>query len=493
MATVGAKLSPIVSVPPGSGVGATRGSQVRTALFARRVMLVLADLVSIWCGALVALALRFPLHIHDHGTVETHAAFLVLYSGLIILFCNTQKLYSDVRFRSSRQESIAVARAMFMASLLLTAFIYISGLKTISRFVVALTMVLSLAAISLFRYVRRRRLQSAAADGFVCRNVVIAGTGQSAQALFEYLGQHRYLGYVAAGFITADDDVLPKEMQARAEVLGSVRNLREIARARFIDEVIVSTENQAGAKLAIAGARACGLGVRVIPDFYDGLAWGAPVEYVGPFPTICLDQKPIPAFALMIKRAMDVAWSAAALLTLCPLIVALALAVKFDSPGPVFYTSDRVGRKGRIFGCHKFRTMVSDADQMRSKLQHLNERDGVLFKISNDPRITRVGRFLRKYSLDELPQLWNVLKGEMSLVGPRPPLAAEVRQYELDHLRRLDVMPGITGLWQVEARGNPSFASYIALDMQYVDRWNLLLDLQILWKTAAVVFAGTGE
>jgi lipopolysaccharide/colanic/teichoic acid biosynthesis glycosyltransferase len=137
--------------------------------------------------------------------------------------------------------------------------------------------------------------------------------------------------------------------------------------------------------------------------------------------------------------------------------------------------------------------MVRNADNMLAQLRHLNERDGILFKISNDPRITPVGRFLRKYSLDELPQFWNVLKGDMSLVGPRPPIAAEVRQYQVDHLKRLDVMPGITGLWQVEARTNPSFDSYIALDMEYVDRWNLLLDLRILVRTAAVVFAGTGR
>jgi exopolysaccharide biosynthesis polyprenyl glycosylphosphotransferase len=492
MATVGAKLSPVVQPtdPRTLSDAAIPKSSLRTALFARRIMLVLVDLLSVWGSSLAALALRFPLRFHV--TLETHAAFLLLYSGLIILFCDTQKLYSGVQFRSSRQETKAVARAVVMASMLLTAFVYASGLKRwlmISRFVFALTMVLSFAAIAGTRWLRRRRLQSAPADGFNCRNVLIIGTGAPAQALYRYLLQHRYLGYVAAGFITAgaEDPALEKD------VLGSLRNLPEVARARFIDEVIISTENRATVKLAITQARACGLGVRVIPDLYDGLAWGAPVEYVGQFPTIYLDQIRIPALALMIKRGMDAICSATALVVLSPLIAAVALAVKLDSPGPVFYTSGRVGRKGRIFGCHKFRTMVRNADDLLANLQHLNERDGVLFKISNDPRVTRVGRFLRKYSLDELPQLWNVLKGDMSLVGPRPPIAAEVRQYELDHLKRLDVMPGITGLWQVEARSNPSFASYIALDMQYVDRWNLFLDLKILLKTAAVVVAGTGR
>jgi lipopolysaccharide/colanic/teichoic acid biosynthesis glycosyltransferase len=137
--------------------------------------------------------------------------------------------------------------------------------------------------------------------------------------------------------------------------------------------------------------------------------------------------------------------------------------------------------------------MSTNAEALKASLQHLNERDGVLFKITNDPRITRLGRFLRKYSLDELPQFWNVLKGDMSMVGPRPPLADEVQQYELDHLRRLDVLPGITGLWQVESRCNTSFASYISLDMQYVERWNLMLDLQVLLKTIVVVVAGSGQ
>lgn len=492
MATIGAKLSPIVHTSESRGLndGALPRSQVNHALVARRLILVLVDLLSIWCGALIAVTLRFPLR--DHSSLETHLGFLVLYSGLIILFCNTQKLYSGAHFRTSKQETTAVTRAVVMASMLLTAFIYASGMKRwilISRFVVAFTSFLSLAAIAGSRYVRRKTLQNAAVDGFLCRNVLIVGTGLAAQTLHQYLQRHRYLGYVGAGFLSAD----PSEPRLARDVLGALTNLPEIARAHFIDEVIIATDNRASVKLAIAEARLCGLGIRVIPDFYDGLAWGAPVEYVGEFPTMCLDQKRIPALALMIKRGLDILCSAIGIVALSPLMAAIALAIKLDSSGPVFYTSDRVGRKGRIFGCHKFRTMIRDAEQMRAKLQYLNERDGILFKISNDPRITCVGRFLRKYSLDELPQLWNVLKGDMSLVGPRPPIAAEVRQYELDHLKRLDVMPGITGLWQVEARMNPSFASYIALDMEYVDRWNLGLDLRILLKTAAVVVAGTGR
>jgi len=195
----------------------------------------------------------------------------------------------------------------------------------------------------------------------------------------------------------------------------------------------------------------------------------------------------------MVKRALDVVVSAAALAALSPVFLLIALAVRLSSPGAVIYVSERITRKERIFRCYKFRTMVANAEALQTSLQHLNQRDKVLFKIANDPRVTRVGRFLRKYSLDELPQLWNVLKGDMSLVGPRPPLANEVKQYESLHLRRLDALPGITGLWQVEARSNPSFARYVSLDIDYVEHWNPWLDAKILLKTIPVVLAGTGQ
>jgi lipopolysaccharide/colanic/teichoic acid biosynthesis glycosyltransferase len=174
-------------------------------------------------------------------------------------------------------------------------------------------------------------------------------------------------------------------------------------------------------------------------------------------------------------------------------MLAIAAAVKSDSPGPALYVSDRIGKNGRSFRCIKFRTMDCDAEKRRAELLHLNERDSVLFKITNDPRITRLGRFLRKYSLDELPQLINVLRGEMSIVGPRPPLASEVREYKLSHLRRLSVTPGITGLWQVQARHDPSFHSYISLDLSYIENWSIWLDVKIMFRTIWVVIAGTGS
>jgi exopolysaccharide biosynthesis polyprenyl glycosylphosphotransferase len=193
------------------------------------------------------------------------------------------------------------------------------------------------------------------------------------------------------------------------------------------------------------------------------------------------------------KRAFDVFFSCVSLLFLAPCMAAIALAICLDSPGAPLYVAERIGRNGRPFRCYKFRTMVQNAELLLQPLTCFNERDAILFKLSNDPRVTRIGRFLRKYSLDELPQLWNVLRGEMSLVGPRPPLSSEVRQYRPEHMVRLAVLPGLTGLWQVESRQNPSFDSYISLDTAYVENWSIWLDIRILFRTPGVVLRGTGS
>jgi exopolysaccharide biosynthesis polyprenyl glycosylphosphotransferase len=217
------------------------------------------------------------------------------------------------------------------------------------------------------------------------------------------------------------------------------------------------------------------------------------LEARDPFLGIFLGPRTLPPFDLALKRIIDMSLSSAMLLILSPVMLAIAAAVKIESHGPAFYVSDRVGKNGRSFRCIKFRTMDCDAERRRAELIHLNERDGVLFKITNDPRITRLGRFLRKYSIDELPQFINVLRGEMSIVGPRPPLASEVQEYKLSHLRRLSVTPGITGLWQVQARQDPSFHSYISLDLSYIENWSIWLDLKIMFRTIWVVIAGTGS
>ena len=195
----------------------------------------------------------------------------------------------------------------------------------------------------------------------------------------------------------------------------------------------------------------------------------------------------------VMKRIIDVALSAIALFFLWPFLLVIAVAVRLESCGPVIYRSPRAGKKGQRFVCYKFRTMVDGADELKESLRRCNERRDPFFKIADDPRVTRLGRFLRKYSLDELPQFWNVLKGDMSLVGPRPHPVDDYARYRLDDHRRLDVKPGITGLWQVIARTDPSFETCMKLDLEYMKRWSLSLDFKILLRTVPAVLAGEGQ
>jgi len=195
----------------------------------------------------------------------------------------------------------------------------------------------------------------------------------------------------------------------------------------------------------------------------------------------------------VVKRGFDIVFSLLALVFISPVLLIIATLVKLESEGPILYVSERIGRNGRRFRFLKFRTMVKDADLLRGPLLHLNERRGNLFKISNDPRVTRLGRVLRRYSLDELPQFFSVLTGHMSVIGPRPCLTSEYAHYTKEQRRRVEAVPGITGLWQVEARTNPSVDAYFELDTYYVEHWSLWLDMKILMKTVLVVFAGTGQ
>jgi exopolysaccharide biosynthesis polyprenyl glycosylphosphotransferase len=351
---------------------------------------------------------------------------------------------------------------------------------------VLLTMVMLMARRALWRRLRQRRFL----QGLEVRNVLIVGDGRVGHALRNHLESLPHMGFRFKGFISMDGR---GEGAAGSQVIGNLRNCVALARSLFVDEIYFSTPADKQTVISVVeDSRALGIEVRVVPDLYDGLAWNAPVEYIGQFPTIPLHRQDFPRDAFLLKRVLDLVLASGALLIAAPLMLIIAILIKRDSRGPILYTADRLGRKGRVFKCYKFRTMVQDADRQREHLQHMNERDGVLFKITKDPRLTRVGALLRKYSLDELPQFWNVLRGDMSMVGPRPPLAAEVEKYDLAHLRRLDVLPGITGLWQVEARQDPSFDNYISLDTAYVENWSLMLDLRIMARTIGVVFAGTG-
>jgi exopolysaccharide biosynthesis polyprenyl glycosylphosphotransferase len=318
------------------------------------------------------------------------------------------------------------------------------------------------------------------------RNVLIVGAGGLGHRLANHMEKHPELGRSVCGFV---DDWKP----LRNGVIGRISDLAELARAGFVDEIILAGPHDREKTLRVLrAAQQLRLDVKLAPDLF-GCEPMRETERMGDIPLISLHEERLPVARLLLKRTLDVVGAGAALIFMVPALVLLAILVKLDSRGPVLYAALRAGRKGIPFRCYKFRTMVRDADALKEKLRERNQRQGPFFKIANDPRITWVGRLLRRYSLDELPQLWNVLKGEMSLVGPRPHPLDDFSAYAIEHLPRLDVLPGMTGLWQVTARRNPSFQAGMNLDIEYIHRWSLGMDLRILLKTAAVVLRGGGE
>ncbi len=429
-----------------------------------------------------------------HGaTMSELSLILVGFTATLIMISRRLHLYEPLRLTSHLHEQRLSAQACLVSGLLLTGTLYLIHAEAVPRSIVIFSILMIMVTLGLRRALFRTLMYRKFTQGMNTRNVIIVGTGAEAHALRHHLQSIRQLGYVFKGFVD-----LPgtdgKVVDSTGEVLGNIDSLFDHARKHFVDEIFFTAPTERGVvKDVMERARDHGIDFRVVPDLYDGLAWNSEIEYIGQFPTIPLHRGHVPEMALVFKRLIDIVVSILAMVILSPVLLAIALAVRLDSPGPILYSSERIGKKARVFKCIKFRTMVRDADRRRAEILHMNERQGILFKMSNDPRITQIGRILRKYSLDELPQFFNVLRGDMSIVGPRPPIASEVKQYELSHLRRLDVTPGITGLWQVQARQDPSFDSYISLDVAYIENWSVWLDIKIILRTIGVVFAGTGS
>ena len=480
----------VQSVPNGRSRGRNlvRGLSVQAtygAIDAAFVFLVGAFLVWLRFGLAFPFAAR---HFEfDHAAGQAYAGFFLLYAALVVLGCATQSLYRTPRDRSVIDESVMVAKAVSAATVLLVLYMFISGTKDISRFVLSASVVLNIVTLSGWRYFKRRWILHRAVAGIGVSRVLIVGAGRVGKALGRWLNENRHLGYMVCGFLDADSSADPR-------VLGTVDGLEKIALTHFVDELFITLPaDRELVKKTVVEARELGLGLKLLPDIYDGLGWKVPLHMIGGFPVMDLLWQPIPAIGLMIKRFLDLTLSTVALVLSSPLFALLGVLIKLDSPGPVFYASDRVGLKGRRFKCYKFRTMVEDADSLKQKLRDSNERNGPCFKLANDPRITRTGRWLRKTSLDELPQLLNVIRGQMSLVGPRPHPVDDFELYSIEHLRRLDVSPGLTGLWQVSARKDPSFETNMALDLEYIENWSLGLDFRIILKTIPAVLRSEGS
>jgi exopolysaccharide biosynthesis polyprenyl glycosylphosphotransferase len=407
--------------------------------------------------------------------------YLSIFAVLVMLFGVCQGIYT----RAGDPYPAGVIPAMAKSTLAATGLVFIAASGGMHAFAAGGVFFSTLAALTLARELRqvawklgRRETES--------RKILIVGAGPVARSVALALRNDPLQRATVCGFVDDDQPLSPA-------VLGRIADLDWLARAEFIDEVILTLPGQpAETRKAAEAAFRNHLDIRAVPDLPPGPWPDSGIDRIGEVPVVTLHREPLPSAALFLKRLLDITGSTFGLVLTAPLMAIVALLIRLDSPGTVIYSAERTGAKGRRFHCHKFRSMVSEAAELKEELRARNQREGPIFKIDDDPRVTRIGRFIRKYSLDELPQLWNVLCGEMSLVGPRPHPVDEVNHYELHEFRRLDVKPGITGLWQITARNCPSFELNMHLDLTYIENWSLLLDLRILAGTIRVLFSPEG-
>jgi exopolysaccharide biosynthesis polyprenyl glycosylphosphotransferase len=324
------------------------------------------------------------------------------------------------------------------------------------------------------------------------RVLVVGGTGLGRQVMEGIVAQP-FLGYALYGFLEDRAPTPGDRPPLHFHHLGRINDLEEHL-GSHVDLVIIALPFWEHHRLPeiVETCRTAGAEFRVAPDLYELSFDRVDVGDLSGIPLIGLKAPSLQGWNLLIKRAVDLVLVLLALPVVLPLGLLIALAIRYDSPGPAIFRQRRVGRNERTFVCYKFRTMVADAEARKAELLEHNEADGPLFKMRDDPRMTRVGRVLRRYSLDELPQLWNIVRGEMSIIGPRPPTPQEVAQYEEWHRRRLEAAPGLTGLWQVLGRSDTSFDEMVRLDIYYVEHWSPAMDVRILLQTIPAVLSGRG-
>ena len=397
------------------------------------------------------------------------------------------QLYASTRMTTWRGDVYGIVSGLSVASMLALTVNFLADERSVSRLLVALLWLTGIVGLSLWRLLSRLLLRHLRRHGVARSRLLLVGGGPMAGRFLEAVDRQPDLGYEVVGYLDAAPDTAP------ARWLGGV-DLAEALVARLdIHEVIIAGHGLPHGDIMtlIALCRRAGIPLKVLPDIYEQTLTHAALEQIEHYPVVCLTQEQW-SWQDRVKRTMDLALASVALLALAPLCLGIALLVRRDSPGPILFRQTRVGRHGRLFTLYKFRSMVVDAERQLAALRAYSEVDGPIFKMRDDPRVTRVGRWLRRASLDEVPQLLNVIRGDMSLVGPRPPVPDEVAQYTPAQRARLEITPGITGLWQVSGRSQLGFDDMVRLDLDYARRRSVLLDCLILLRTIPAVLSKRG-
>ncbi len=452
---------------------------------------VLVSLAVYWACWLRRDTLPFSVNIVDFFNPKSPIHYIfILWLVSILLLNNMNGLYQTRRELAESVEIWKVIRSVFHSVVLTVVAIYFLKIQAFPRTVLLFSGLLIIIVLSFWRILKRAFVLFLVSKGYNNFNVLIIGAGKVGSGLAQEIKKRKALGLNILGFL---DDFKPSSETCQGhKVLGKISDFPTIVQQNFINTVFITVHHDSQVFLQLLEqAREMRLAVRVVPEGFE-LTTGEFGKYnIGFIPVLEYFNEGI-ELRHPGKRLFDLAVASMMLFFLAPVFAVIAFLIKKDSPGPVFYHSHRYGRRGQKFFMYKFRSMVSNADDLQSQLKEKNEVDGPIFKIRSDPRVTEFGKILRKYSLDELPQLINVLKGEMSLVGPRPFPIEQIEKEDLRQLKRLEVKPGITGLWQIRGRSDISFSRLVKWDIWYINNWSFWLDINILLQTVPVVVKGKG-
>ncbi|HEX7463902.1 MAG TPA: sugar transferase [Actinomycetota bacterium] len=444
----------------------------------------LTDGLSIALALALASVIRFGLQLPTRDIVLLLGVAPFATVALFAAF----RLY-DAHRVTTAEEFRRVVLAVSMGVVGLATFAFLSKSST-SRLWILLSWTLALVLALSSRLLWHRHVRRARSTGRFTFRTLIVGSNEEAVQLAQIM-ERENLGFAPLGFLRTAQGSWNGYGPA---ALGHIRELRELIRSEEADCVFVASSSISVDEMkdVAKAVRLEGVEVRVTATLHEVLASRLSVQPVGGLMSLSLHHVRLSGTQAVAKRIFDIVVASVSLVLTAPLWVVVAAAIKLDSKGPVLFRQRRVGQHGRPFVILKFRTMEEGADAKVGSLRHLNESDGLLFKVRDDPRVTRVGKHLRRWSLDEWPQLWNVVRGQMSIVGPRPLPAEEVREYEDWQFDRLEVRPGITGLWQVSGRSDLSSDECVRRDLFYIENWSLAYDLYIVAKTVPIVLSRRG-
>ncbi|MBN1870271.1 MAG: sugar transferase [Candidatus Omnitrophica bacterium] len=464
--------------------------------FIIKTLYIIIDILAISSSLFVVCLIRqetlpFPVTLHNLFLSPSNLfRFVFLFWILTTIFLNnTHGLYETKREIVETVEVWQVLRSVIISSLIMIITIFFVKLSHFPRSILFMGAALMFLFLALWRVLKRLFVEYIVTQGYNNFNVLIVGAGKVGTALAEEIRKKPALGLNIIGYL---DDYKSGDQENGSPVLGKISDFETVARREFIDKVFITCHHDGDVFLRLLEqSKSLGVAVRVVPHGFELMSGEFSKYNIGLIPI--LEYSDVQRIHRQVgKRLFDFIIGLFLAIISVPAFLVMAVLIKLDSRGPVLYFSRRYGRGGRIFSMYKFRSMAVNADEMMSHVKNKNEVDGPIFKIRKDPRITKIGKILRKTSLDELPQLFNVIKGDMSLVGPRPLPISQVQKEDFRQLMRLEVRPGITGLWQIRGRSDLSFARLVKWDVWYINNWSFWLDLNILFKTVPVVIKGKG-